>query len=197
MSELIWVLERATGITALVLLVTSTVWGLLLSTRVLGPRVRTRDLLADHRFLSLLAVVFTGVHVLGAVVQEHVDIGLIGTLVPFASGWEPFAMALGTLAAYLLVTVYLTSIWRGRVGPRTWRAFHYAGFALFWVAALHTLLSGTDATTPWLRWGVVGSMIVVTGLVLARVSVSVPRGRPADSPSLASSPRPQVPERPL
>jgi predicted ferric reductase len=173
-SQLLWVLERATGITALVLLVISTVWGLLLSTRVLGPRMRSRDLLADHRFLSSLAVVFTAAHVLGALVQRHVDVGVRGALIPFASAWEPLAMALGTIAAYLLAAVYVTSLARARIGPRAWRAIHHAGFALFWVAALHTLLAGTDASAPLLRWGVVAAMAVVSALVLVRVAA--PRG---------------------
>lgn len=188
MSELVWYLERATGITALALLVLSTTWGLLLSTRLLRGRMQPRSVLEGHRFLALLAIVFTGAHILGALVQSHVDIGLDGVLVPFASGWEPVAIGLGTLATYLLVAVYLTSVWRSRIGPRAWRAVHYAGFALFWVAALHTLMAGTDASGAALRLGVIASMVAVGGLVAIR-ALSPPGGTARRASRVAASPR--------
>lgn len=179
MSELIWVLERSTGITALALLTLSTAWGLLLSTGLLRGRVRSSAIAASHEFLALLAVVFTGVHVLGSLIQTHVDIGLDGVLVPFAAGWEPVGIALGVVAAYLLVAIYATSRMRRRIGTPAWRAVHMSGFVLFWVAALHGVLVGTDAASTPFRYGVILAMLAVgalAGLRWARTAGLAGRG---------------------
>lgn len=168
MSELIWVVERSTGITALVLLTLSTAWGLLLSTGLLRGRVRSSLIATSHEFLALLAVVFTGVHILGSLVQTHVDIGLDGVLIPFAAGWEPVGITLGVVAMYLLAAIYVTSRMRRRIGTSAWRAVHMSGFVLFWVAALHGVLVGTDAQGTLFRYGVILSMLAVGGLAALR-----------------------------
>lgn len=181
MSELIWVIERSTGITALALLTLSTAWGLLLSTGVLRGRVRTSAIAGSHEFLALLAVVFTGVHVAGALVQTHVDIGLDGVLIPFAASWEPVGTALGVVATYLLVAIYATSRMRRRIGASAWRAVHMCGFVLFWVAALHGVLTGTDAANGAFRSAVILAMLGVgslAGLRWARSAGLAGRSRP-------------------
>ena len=58
-SQIWWYTARAGGIVAWALLTVSVVWGLLLSSRVLGRRISGPKLLDLHRFLGGLAVTFT------------------------------------------------------------------------------------------------------------------------------------------
>ena len=59
-SQLFWFTARASGIVAWGLAAASVVWGLALSTRLLGRRPRPGWLLDLHRFLGGLALSFTG-----------------------------------------------------------------------------------------------------------------------------------------
>jgi len=51
------------------------------------------------------------------------------------------------------------------VGPKTFRAVHWATYALWPMALLHALGSGTDAGTTWFR----GLAVVCAGAVVAAI----------------------------
>ena len=102
----------------------SVVWGLALSTRVLGGRPRPAWLFDLHRFLGGLALGFVGVHVLAVLADSYVHFSLLNVLVPLTGDWHPLAVALGIVGLYLLLAVELTSLARTRL-PRaspTWRS---------------------------------------------------------------------------
>jgi predicted ferric reductase len=144
---LTWLVARSAGIVAWGLLVASMTWGLLVATRALGRRPSPAWMLAMHRFLGTLAVVFTSVHVLAIVLDSFVTFPLVGALMPLASPYKRLPVALGVVAMYLLLAVYLTSLVRARLPKRTWRSIHLMSYALFAVATLHGLSAGTDTGT--------------------------------------------------
>jgi sulfoxide reductase heme-binding subunit YedZ len=51
----------------------------------------------------------------------------------------------------LLGVVTVVSLLRNKVGPRVFRAVHWATYALWPVALAHSLGTGTDAGTLWFR----------------------------------------------
>src|SRR5204862_328066 len=77
-------------------------WGLVLSTKLLGKRPRANWVLDLHRFLGGAAVVFTGIHVASIVLDSYVHFGLVDVLVPLASSSHPVAVAWGIVALYLV-----------------------------------------------------------------------------------------------
>ncbi|MCJ7438156.1 MAG: ferric reductase-like transmembrane domain-containing protein [Acidimicrobiia bacterium] len=140
-----WLVARSSGVVAWALIVASAAWGLLLATRVLGRKASPAWLLSLHRFLGALAVVFTVVHVVAIVADEYLDFGLTDVLVPFASSWEPFAVALGIVGMYLLAAVQITSLLRTHMSQTAWRRVHLLSYALFATTTVHALMAGTDA----------------------------------------------------
>jgi len=163
-----WLVARSSGIVAWALIVASAAWGLLLATRVLGRKASPAWLLSLHRFLGALAVVFTAVHVVAIVADQYVDFGLTEVLVPFASSWEPFAVALGIVGMYLLAAVQVTSLLRGHLSQSAWRRVHLLSYALFATTTVHALMAGTD-TNALLPTGVAvifGAAAVFTGATL-------------------------------
>ena len=163
-----WLVARSSGIVAWALIVASAAWGLLLATRVLGRKASPAWLLSLHRFLGALAVVFTAVHVVAIVADQYVDFGLTEVLVPFASSWEPFAVALGIVGMYVLAAVQLTSLLRGHLSQSAWRRVHLLSYALFATTTVHALMAGTD-TNALLPTGVAvifGGAAVFTGATL-------------------------------
>jgi DMSO/TMAO reductase YedYZ heme-binding membrane subunit len=143
--NLSWLVARSSGIVAWGLIVASAAWGLLLATRVLGRKASPAWLLSLHKFLGVLAVVFTAVHVVAIVADDYVDFGVTEVLVPFTSSWEPFAVALGVVGMYLLLAVQITSQLRSRMSQRAWRRIHLLSYALLATTTVHALMAGTDA----------------------------------------------------
>jgi predicted ferric reductase len=164
-----WYVARAAGLVAWVLLAAATLWGLALSTKVLGRRPRPNWLLDLHRWLGGTALAFTGVHVVALLADQYVHFGLASILVPLASKWHPVAVAWGVVAAYLLLAVELTSLARIQLPKRAWRRIHTASFVLFAVATVHGLSAGTDTKSAAARIvaGAVGTVFV--GLTVMRV----------------------------
>ena len=158
-----WYLARSSGIVALVLLVASVVWGVLLATRALKPHDRPAWLLDLHRWLGGTALVMTGLHLLGLYLDGYIDYGLAELFVPGASEYRPLAVAIGVLSFYVLVAVQATSYLRRWLSKRMWHGVHLLSYALVWGAALHAGMAGTDTVNRAYR---------VLALVLTMVAVA-------------------------
>ncbi len=163
-----WYTARSTGLVAWALVVASSVWGLLLATRLLAGRATSASLLTMHRFLGALALCFTGAHVVAIVADSFVQFGWADTLVPFVSEWRPAAVGLGIVAMYLLIVVEATSLVRQRLSPRAWRGIHLTSYVAFALASVHLLTAGTDARdlVPRAIAVAVAMLVVFSGALL-------------------------------
>jgi predicted ferric reductase len=146
-DHLTWYVARAAGIVTWGLLVASMVWGLLYATRVFGRRVRAWWLLGVHRWLGVLAIAFTGIHVVAILADRYVNFTVTDVLVPFVGTWKPLSVGLGILSMYLLLAIELTSLAKAKLPYHVWRWIHLASYGLFALATIHALASGTDLTT--------------------------------------------------
>ncbi len=143
-----WYLSRSSGIVAWALLTASMIWGLLFTTRILKGHPTPKWLLDLHRHLGGLALAFTALHLVALWADSYVEFGIADLFVPFASDWKSGPVALGVMALYLLVAVEGTSLAMKRLPRKTWRNIHLASYGLFWIATLHGITAGTDATHP-------------------------------------------------
>ena len=176
-SAVTWDAARAGGFAAYVLLSTAVTVGLVLRNRwqtVRWPRLVTNEL---HGYLSLLALVFIGVHVLAVFVDPFTRFGLAEVLVPFVSHYRPFWMGLGVVALYLLLAVWVSSRLSARIGFRTWRAIHYLAYAVYAAATVHGLGTGSDTRTVWAPLLYAISVLLVAGLTARRLLVPVATGQ--------------------
>jgi DMSO/TMAO reductase YedYZ heme-binding membrane subunit len=183
LASLTWSSTRASGVVAYALLAAGTVWGLALSTRGHGKRPPRPWVLDVHRMLGGLALVMTVLHVTSILLDSFVHFGIVDVLVPFAVGWKSAAVAIGIVAAYLLVAVEVTSLLRQRISNRIWRRVHYSSFAVFVLASGHFIAAGTDAGNPLsvgLLIAALGAVVVLTAYRIARaIDVSAPLPPPA------------------
>jgi len=194
-GQTVWYLARAGGLIGWGLLSASVLWGVLLSTRILGRRPRPAWLLDLHRYLGGLAVIFVAVHVGAVMADTYVPFGPVATFVPFAGSWHPAAVAWGIVALYLVLAVELTSLLRSHLPLRIWRRVHYLSFAVFVLATVHGLSAGTDRNTS----AMILVFLVVCGLVALLVAARVAgldRRRGSASPRYARQVR-RVDARPV
>ena len=184
-EQLYWYVARATGVVSWALLSLAAVWGLVLSTRLLGKRTTPAWLLDLHRFLGAASVVFVGLHLAALVADNYTHFGLSELLVPLASSWRPWPVAWGIAALYLLLAVEVTSLLKRRVPNKLWRRVHQSSAVMWVLATLHLLTAGSDADNAVLQW----SVLLVTLLVAFTTVVRVLSPKP-DRPA-----RPERPER--
>lgn len=148
-NTLLWYTTRGAGAVSLVLLTGVVVLGILTSLRFTTagwPGFLTAGL---HRNLGLLSVVFLGLHIVTAVVDPYTNLGWISAIVPFSSYYRTFWLGLGTIAAEMVAALIVTSLVRGWLGHRSWRAVHWLAYASWPVALAHGLGTGTDVTSAW------------------------------------------------
>ncbi len=143
-----WYLTRASGLVAIVLLSATIVLGVVASvgwTTQRWPRFLSQDV---HRNVSLLCLVFVGVHVATTVADGYVPIGLLDVVLPFHSPYRPIYIGLGALGFDLLLAVLITSGLRHRIGYGSWRFVHWLAYLCWPIALVHGLGSGTDTPLP-------------------------------------------------
>ena len=188
-----WYVARASGLVAWTLLTVTVVWGILLSTKVLGRRPTPAWLLDLHRFVGGATVVFVGVHLAAIFLDSFVHFDLVALFVPFASAWNPAAVAWGIAALYLLAAVEITSLLRRYLPNRLWRRVHYASFPLFALATLHGVTAGTDTRTTFAVMVVSGAVLCVGLLTATRLGRAIGSAEPvrAAPPPVATIRRPK------
>ena len=176
-NNAVWFLMRGSGVVSLLLLTVVMALGIATLGGVrLGslPRFAT---MALHRSVSLLAVVFIAIHVGTAVIDPYTSVRLVDLVVPFAAGWKPLFVGLGTIALDLVIALTVTGLLRERIGWRTWRTIHWAAYATWPVAFFHALGIGTDTSTLWLRAVAIGCVALIGGSIAWRLLL------PPDDPS--------------
>ncbi len=168
-SQTWWHLARTAGLVAWALISASVIWGLLLSTRVLGRRPTRPWLLAMHRYLSALAIGATAVHVVALLADSYIEFRVVDVLVPMASSWRPGAVAWGIVALYLLLIVEITSLVAECLPRGVWWSIHITSFALFTFGTIHGLQTGTDASNALVRIAMIVGIAEVAFVLSVRV----------------------------
>jgi sulfoxide reductase heme-binding subunit YedZ len=162
----LWITARAAGLALLCMLSISAALGLVASVKAGSPQ-RRAILQYVHRSAAMLSVALLVVHVVAIVLDTYAGVGVLGALVPLASGYRPFAVALGALSAYAMLITVALGLARSKFAAsaraaRSWRALHIASSALWVTAVIHALLAGTDTGAGgWARLIVYGCIAVV------------------------------------
>jgi predicted ferric reductase len=183
-----WYAGQATGIVSLVLFTLVMVLGIGVRERARIPGMPRLATVALHRSFSLLAVAFLTVHVVTAVADTFVHIGLLAALVPFTSSYQPLWLGLGTIAVDLMLAVVATSLLRARLGPRAWRAVHWLAYASWPVAVVHGVKLGNGTghlMAGWMLWLTAGCVGSVLAAVAYRLTAA--RRRPTPASVLAAA----------
>lgn len=177
----VWFLMRGSGVVSLLLLTGVMTLGIATrgGVRLSGlPRFAT---LALHRSMSLLSVLFLGVHIATALIDPYAAVRLVSVVVPFSNGSKPLMVGLGAIAVDLMLALVVTGLLRERIGQRTWRAIHWAAYATWPVAFIHAVGMGSDTSTPWMKALGIGSVSLIGGAIAWRALL------PPDNTSTAAA----------
>jgi len=148
-STSLWYATRASGIVALVLFTLTMVLGITTTTRARAKRWPGFAQQELHRRISMIAVVFLGIHIVTSVLDTYVNISWAAVVIPFTSSYGRLWVGVGAVAFDLLLAVFVTSLLRARLRPGTWRAIHWIAYLSWPVALAHAFGMGTDAREGW------------------------------------------------
>ena len=175
-STALWYLSRGTGAVALVLLTGTLALGIADVARWRSPRWPRFVVDALHGTLSLAALSLIAIHVVTSVLDPFAPLRLTDAVIPFAGHYRPLWIGLGAVAFDLLLAVGATSMLRRRIGVRAWRATHWAAYACWPVALLHTLGSGSDVNRGWMLALAIACTALVVAAIGSRIALAgVPR----------------------
>lgn len=169
-SPVDWYAARAAGVVAYILLSSVVVLGLSLAGRKklkIWPRFAVEDV---HRFGGLLVGTFIAVHVVTIAIDSYLPFSITSIVVPLVSSFRPIWIALGIVAAELLLALAVTNHYRNtRLSYTFWRRAHYVNFGVWIAATLHGLGSGTDRSSWWLLTITTVAVAAVSGATVLRI----------------------------
>ncbi len=188
-----WILARASGLTAYILLTLSVLAGLTVKSKPFKT-LRLPAVTDLHRFLALLGLGAVAIHGITLVLDTTVKITPAALLLPGLVPYRPLWTALGVLAGELMALIYVSFALRKRIGMKNWRRLHYATYAVFALATVHGLAAGTDSTRPWALWLYLAAIGAVCAATAWRVLTAAPaRPAPARAPRPAPVPATDTP----
>ena len=170
----LWYASRACGTLALLLLTATVMLGIASGGRAVPRRIGRFEIGLLHRNLSLLTLVFLGVHVMTAVLDPFVHLKWAVSVVPFGASYRPLWLGLGTVGLDLLLAVAVTSALRRRLGVRRWKAVHWLAYAAWPLALFHGVGTGTDTRLSLQLWLYAGCLGAVVGAVWWRLAMAGP-----------------------
>jgi DMSO/TMAO reductase YedYZ heme-binding membrane subunit len=185
-----WILARAGGLAAYLLLTTSVLAGLAVKSRPFPRAVKPAAVTDIHRFLAVLGLAAVAVHGVGLYFDSTIEISVKALVVPGLVSYRPVWTGVGVVTAELMAVVYVSFSMRRLIGVKTWRRLHYVTFAVFAAATVHGLLSGTDTPHRWVADVYIGAIGAVAAATTWRVLAS------ARPPARARPVRALVPAEP-
>jgi predicted ferric reductase len=168
-----WDVARAGGLTAYLLLGLAVVVGLALSLHWQSPRWPRIINSELHNFLTLLATIFVGVHLLAVALDPFTHFGLNELLLPLASHYRPLWTAFGIVGLYLGIAIGISTWLRPRLGYALWRKLHYLTLILFVAVTVHGIATGSDTSTWWAMAIYVISTLSVGTLLILRLRAAL------------------------
>jgi methionine sulfoxide reductase heme-binding subunit len=161
----LWYTARATGVVSLILLTILVALGIASRSGRSAFGLPRFAVALVHRNAALLAVVTLAIHVTTLLLDSYAKVHITDLLVPFVGAYRPFWQGLGTVGLELIVALVVTSLLRNRMPERVWRGVHWLAYACWPVAFAHSLGTGTDSGTLWMRGIAAVSALTVTAAI--------------------------------
>jgi len=161
-----WIVGRASGITAYLLLVALVAMGLLLAhpwrTRIRRPSSVAR--IRAHVALAGFTLVFTLLHIVVLATDRYAGVGWRGALLPLGASYRPVPVTLGVIGLYAGLISGLTTALAGRVGARVWWPLHRLSSVTLVLVWAHGVLAGSDTIALLAMYVITGGAVLALGV---------------------------------
>jgi hypothetical protein len=161
-----WIVGRAAGICAYLLLVALVLTGLLLShpwrARMRHPSAATR--IRIHVALAAFTLAFLVLHIVVLATDRYAGVGWSGALLPMGASYRPVATTLGLVGLWSGLLAGVTAAMAGRLPKRLWWPIHKVAAAGLVLAWIHGVAGGGDTSALLLLYISTGAVVVVVAL---------------------------------
>lgn len=164
-----WYLSRGAGLAAYLLFWISVCTGILQSLGLLKGAASPLATIDIHGFTAAAGLHASVFHAVVLLWDRYVSFSVAHILIPFAPGFQPVLVGLGSLAMYGLMAVILSTHLRARLTPRLWRAIHLSSLASLALALIHGVSLGSDTGHPAVSYMYRFTGIVAGGLIMLRL----------------------------
>lgn len=164
-----WLVSRAAGVIALLLISLSVVLGLVMAAKLPRRPGLKRGMVRLHEHVALTALLAIGAHGLSLLGDHWLKPGWRGIAIPFAMSYRPQFTGLGIIAGYLALLLGPSFYLRRRIGARRWRKLHRMTALVWLLSVLHTLGAGSDGSKLWLRVVVLFPCVPIVYLLVLRM----------------------------
>ncbi len=141
MDDVLLTIGRWLGIVGLAVLVVSGIGGTLLASRTAQKlKFMKGQTFKYHRLFSLVGAALFLLHPIPMIFAAHTTgMGVRDIFVPFIAPKQTLLIGLGTVAAYGLLIITISSIYIKNIKQTTWRALHYGTYPVFALGLVHGL----------------------------------------------------------
>jgi len=175
--QTMWYITRSAGLAAYLLMWLSVTWGLAVSSKILDNLLHRSFTYDFHQFLSLLALGFTGLHIVVLMFDKYLPYSVAQILVPFISPYRPVWVGIGVIGLYLSLLVTVTFYLRGRIGMKAFRVIHVASLLGYLGVLVHSIFSGTDSSLTSVLLLYAGTFLTTVFLMAYWIFFSVQKNR--------------------
>jgi sulfoxide reductase heme-binding subunit YedZ len=131
------------------------------------PRFALEDV---HRFTGILTGTFVVLHIATVAIDSYLPFSIVSLIVPLVATYRPVWTGLGIVAAEMLLALAISNHYRStKLTYNTWSTIHYANFAVWTAATVHSIGTGTDRSTVWMISIESAAVGAVVGLIVWRV----------------------------
>ena len=160
-----WILGRASGLCAYLLLVALVVLGLTLSHPRRAQRGRSAMIrMRAHIVLSLLTLGLTALHVVVLATDRYAGVGWWGAALPMGADYRPVPVTLGVFGAWVGLLAGLSAAAAGWLPRRAWWPLHKVAAVSFVLIWLHGVFAGSDNHALLPIYLITGALILVVGI---------------------------------
>lgn len=170
-----WILGRAAGLCAYLLLVGLVLFGLVLShparNRLRRPSTATR--IRIHIALALFTFLASALHVFVLATDRWAGVGWTGAFIPLGASYRPAPVALGLIGVWVGLLAGLSAALAGRLPRRLWWPMHKVAAVSLVLIWTHGVLAGSDTVALLVMYVVTGAAVlgVAASRYLARTPV--------------------------
>jgi hypothetical protein len=175
-----WYIIRASGFTAVALLVLLTISGIGQVTGFVFRYIEPIKAWAIHKTIAFALCGAVAIHGIFLLVDHYVKFSLPQILVPFLNRYSNgsnllginlswFAIASGIIAAYGIVIIVVSSLTMIDKNKKTWKLLHYLSYAVAILVFFHSLSSGSDLKYGIFRLGFIALWLAIIFAIISRI----------------------------
>lgn len=162
-----WQIIRVLGVTAYLLVASGMAVGILYSYRF-WTKPQKLSVYRWHYRLTIGGTVAGLLHGAFLYIDHYVSYSWVGIVVPFMAKEHPILSGLGTISAYGLLLLILSTDLRAKLKKKLWLALHMLSYPIFVISLIHGFFLGTDSELGAIKFMYMSTAVLIVGLTLIR-----------------------------